>query len=331
LPDTLFLACPISPTIRSRNAAMVNYFFLDNKMVKMESGNSSVSPNIFWIDLINPTEDEIHQVEKDFRVELFTKQESEEIESSSKYVETEDEIGINLNFLIPENNTFSSEPVSFILKDKILITQRSREFRSFSETYRKLRAIKPVDGEDIFLTILETRIDYDADLIEHVTDRITEISKQMIGDKDPNRELLLKITALQETTIAIRENIVEKQRIISSLLKSKMFPKEDYENMRIMIKDVGSLLDHTSFNFERLEFLQNTFLGLIDMEQNRVIKIFTVVTVIFMPPTLIASAYGMNFKFMPELDQLWGYPFAILLMILSSAMTLLFFRRKKWL
>jgi magnesium transporter len=300
-------------------------------MVRMESGNSSVNPNIFWVDLINPTEEEIRQVEKDFRVELFTKQESEEIESSSKYVETEDEIGINLNFLIPENNTFSNEPVSFILKDKILLTQRSREFRSFSETYRKLRAIKPVDGEDIFLAILETRIDYDADLIEHITDRISEISKQMVGDKDPNRELLLKITALQETTIAIRENIVEKQRIISSLLKSKMFPKEDHENMRIMIKDVGSLLDHTSFNFERLEFLQNTFLGLVDMEQNRVIKIFTVVTVIFMPPTLIASAYGMNFKFMPELDQMWGYPFAILLMFLSSAGTLLFFRLKKWL
>jgi magnesium transporter len=194
-----------------------------------------------------------------------------------------------------------------------------------------LRAIKPVDGEDIFLTILETRIDYDADLIESITDRISDISKHMIREKDPNRDLLLKITALQETTIAIRENIVEKQRIISSLLKSKMFPKEDHENMRIMIKDVGSLLDHTSFNFERLEFLQNTFLGLVDMEQNRVIKIFTVVTVIFMPPTLIASAYGMNFKFMPELDQVWGYPFAILLMIMSSATTLLFFRRKKWL
>ena len=142
---------------------------------------------------------------------------------------------------------------------------------------------------------------------------------------------MLKITALQESTITIRENIVEKQRILSSMLKSKMFPKEDYENMRIMIKDVGSLLDHTSFNFERLEFLQNTFLGLVDMEQNRVIKIFTVVTVIFMPPTLIASLYGMNFKFMPELDKIWGYPFAVLLMILSSAVTLLFFRRKKWL
>lgn len=310
---------------------MVNYFFLDNKVVKMESGNSSVSPNIFWIDLINPTDEEKYQVERDFRVELFTKQESEEIESSSKYVETEDEIGINLNFLIQEGDNFLNEPVSFIIKDKILITQRTHEYRSFSETYRKLRAIKPVDGDDVFLTILETRIDFDADLIETITDKISAISKEMIGNKEPNRELLLKITALQESTIAIRENIVEKQRILSSLLKSKMFPKEDYANMRIMIKDIGSLLDHTSFNFERLEFLQNTFLGLVDMEQNRVIKIFTVVTVIFMPPTLIASAYGMNFRFMPELEQIWGYPFAILLMILSSASTLYFFRRKKWL
>jgi magnesium transporter len=300
-------------------------------MVKMASGDSSAGPNIFWIDLINPTDEEKHQVERDFRVELFTQQESEEIESSSKYVETEDEIGINLNFLVPQEGTFINEPVSFILKDNILITQRAQEFRSFSETYRKMRALKPVDGGDIFLSILETRIDFDADLIETMTDKITAVSRQMIVDKDPNRDLLLTITAMQESTIAIRENIVEKQRILSSLLKSKMFPKEDYEKMRIMIKDVGSLLDYTSFNFERLEFLQNTFLGLVDMEQNRVIKIFTVVTVIFMPPTLIASLYGMNFKFMPELDEVWGYPFALLLMLLSSVFTLMFFRRKKWL
>jgi len=91
------------------------------------------------------------------------------------------------------------------------------------------------------------------------------------------------------------------------------------------------LLEHTSFNFERLEFLQNTFLGLLDMEQNRVIKIFTVMTVVFMPPTLIASMYGMNFRFMPELEQSWGYPMAIVLMLLSSVITLMFFKRKNWL
>jgi len=311
---------------------MVNYFFWENDIVRMESGShhSSVS-KIIWVDLINPSSEEKQQVEKDFRVELFTKQEREEIESSSKYVETAEEIGINLNFLIQDGDNFTNEPVSFIIKDKVLITQRYHEYRSFTETYRKLKIIKPIDGDDVFLTILETRIDFDADLIESITDSISAISKEMTAEQDTNRELLLKITALQESTIAIRENIIEKQRILSSMLKSKMFPKEDYANMRIMIKDVGSLLDHTSFNFERLEFLQNTFLGLVDIEQNRVIKIFTVVTVIFMPPTVIASAYGMNFKYMPELEKVWGYPFAILLMVLSSVMTLLFFKQKKWL
>ncbi len=311
---------------------MVNYFFLENNVVKMDSDkhHSSIS-NIIWVDLINPTGEEKQQVERDFNVELFTKHEREEIESSSKYVETAEEIGINLNFLIQDGDNFTNEPVSFIIKDKVLITQRYHEYRSFSETYRKLTVIKPIDGDDVFLTILETRIDFDADLIESITDRISAISKELTAAQDTNRELLLKITALQESTIAIRENIIEKQRILSSMLKSKMFPKEDYDNMRIMIKDVGSLLDHTSFNFERLEFLQNTFLGLVDIEQNRVIKIFTVVTVIFMPPTVIASAYGMNFKYMPELEKVWGYPFAIVLMLLSSVITLLFFKRKKWL
>ena len=98
-----------------------------------------------------------------------------------------------------------------------------------------------------------------------------------------------------------------------------------------MIKDVGSLLDHTQFNFERLEYLQNTFLGLLNIEQSKIIKIFTVVTVIFMPPTLIASIYGMNFRLMPELAQNWGYPFALLLMALSSGLTLFYFKRNNWL
>ena len=98
-----------------------------------------------------------------------------------------------------------------------------------------------------------------------------------------------------------------------------------------MIKDTGSLLDYTVFSFERLDFLQNTFLGLVNIEQNKIIKIFTVATVIFMPPTLIASLYGMNFKKMPELSWEWGYFFAILLMILSVVITLILFKKKKWL
>ncbi|TNE76592.1 MAG: magnesium/cobalt transporter CorA [Bacteroidetes bacterium] len=310
---------------------MIKYVTVENGKFKLVQGNEFLHPNILWIDLIDPTDEEKEQVEKSFALELFTEQESEEIESSSKYSESEKEIGINLNFLRLEEEGYINEPVSFIIRENILVTQREHEYKTFTDTYRKLRTTRPESGNDIFLTLLETRIDFDADLIESVTEQITKISRGLIEDNDLERDILLKITALQESTIAIRENIVEKQRILSAILKSRFFPKEDYEMIRVMIKDVGSLLDHTSFNFERLEFLQNTFLGLVDMEQNRIIKIFTVVTVVFMPPTLIASMYGMNFQFMPELDEGWGYPFAIVLMILSSAMTLLFFKRKKWL
>lgn len=310
---------------------MIKHISIENGRFIVDDGLESLNKNVIWIDLINPSKKEKKQIELYFGVELFTSQESEEIESSSKYTESENEIGINLNFLRSDKSKHINEPVSFILRKNFLITQREHEYKTFLDTYKKIKSVKPKTGIDIFLTILDTRIDFDADLIENITEQISGISKGLVKDNTIEREILLKITTFQESTISIRENIIEKQRILSAILKSKFFPQEDYENIRVMIKDVGSLLDHTSFNFERLEFLQNTFLGLVDMEQNRIIKIFTVVTVIFMPPTLIASMYGMNFKFMPELSKTWGYPLAIGLMVLSSIVTLLFFKRKRWL
>lgn len=310
---------------------MIKYVSSKSGRFNVETGQDFAHDDIIWIDLINPTKEEKEEVENAFDVELFTSQESEEIESSSKFSASEYEIGINMNFLRSEDGNYFNDPVSFILKDDILVTQRAYGYKTFTDTYQKIRYAKPENGIDIFLAILEIRIDFDADLIESITDQITKISKELVKDDDPEREILLQISAFQESTIAIRENIVEKQRILSASLKSKFFSNENYQMLQVMIKDIGSLLDHTSFNFERLEFMQNTFLGLVDMEQNRIIKIFTVVTVIFMPPTLIASMYGMNFQFMPELDEVWGYPFAITLMIFSSILTLLFFKRKKWL
>ncbi|MBJ2176502.1 magnesium/cobalt transporter CorA [Aureibaculum sp. A20] len=310
---------------------MIKHLSIAEGQYNIESGLELLNPNIIWIDIFNATKEEITEVEKYFNVELFTSQESEEIESSSKYNETEDEIGINLNFLRTEKRNHVNEPVSFILKKNFLITQREQEYKTFLDTYKKIKSVQPKNGTDVLLSILDTRIDFDADLIEDLTDKISGISKGLVKDNNLEREILLKITGYQESTISIRENIIEKQRILSAILKSKFFPQKNYEIIQVMIKDVGSLLDHTSFNFERLEFLQNTFLGLVNMEQNRIIKIFTVVTVIFMPPTLIASMYGMNFKFIPELDKPWGYPFAIGLMIISSVLTLLFFKRKRWL
>jgi magnesium transporter len=288
---------------------------------------------ILWVDLVKPTYEEREYVQSKFDIELLTAQEAEEIESSSKFSETEDEINANSNFIIKTNDGYKNEAVSFIIKDHFLITQRKVELKTFDDIHKKLPRYRRTNAPNykIFLILFETRIDFDADFLEHISREISDIGKDLALNRNLDDDMLIKISNFQETTMLIRENIVDKQRIISSILKSQMFPDNEYDRIRIMIKDVGSLLDHTSFNFERLEYLQNTFLGLVDLEQNEIIKIFTVVTVIAMPPTLIASLYGMNFQFMPELDEIWGYPFAIGLMILSSGLTLFYFKRKGWL
>jgi magnesium transporter len=194
-----------------------------------------------------------------------------------------------------------------------------------------IRTTKGLHSLQILLTIIENQIDLDADFIEYVSRLTTDISKQLTKERSLKEDVLINITELQENTILARESIVDKQRLVSSLMKSRNITEAEMERLRIIIKDIGSILQHTQFSFERLEYLQNTFLGLVNIEQNKVIKIFTVVTVVFMPPTLIASIYGMNFHFMPELKWPFSYPLAIALMIASSLLFLWYFKRKKWL
>lgn len=289
---------------------------------------------IIWVDLQSSSEAERKFVESTFHIELFTPQEAAEIESSSRYFEDDENIEANATFIVYEKRTYISEQVSFILKKDILFTLRNADMKSFAETVRKLKVHKNVinvRGYQILLMLLETQTDLDADLIEYVTRLTNNISKTLIKEKEYEEDVLIKITELQETTITVRESIVDKQRLTSSLMKSDVISEPETERLRTLMRDIGSILQHTEFSFERLEYLQNTFMGLVNIEQNQVIKIFTVVTVIFMPPTLIASIYGMNFKYMPELAWPWGYPVAILLMVTSSLLFLWYFRRKKWL
>lgn len=288
---------------------------------------------VVWVDLYNPTQIERDMVENHFHIELFTRQEAEEIESSSKYFENGNEINANSTYIFHRDGVYATDPVSFILRGTLLITQRSIELRSFEDVMRSFRLGKRpnINGPNIFLALFESRIDIEADFLEDLSRKIHATSKRLTLNRGLDENVLIEINQLQELIILFRQSTSEMQRLISALLKSDAFPKEEYEKLRVVIKDAGSLLEHTSFNFERLESLQNTFLGLVDMEQNRIIKLFTVMTVVFMPPTLIASLYGMNFRIMPELDWRMGYPFALLLMVLSSGMTLLYFKRKNWL
>ena len=290
--------------------------------------------SLVWVDLQNPTIEEKVTVETYFDIKYSSEEESVEIESSSRFNEVEDELIINSNFLSLKENGFNYYPVSIVLEKGILFTYRDHDLKTFGDSVKRIRSNPGgyQNGYHILLTILETGIDHDADIIEGLAKEIAELSQQLtLNNKRADKEILYSISSFQNNNMLMRENIIDKQRLISSLLKSSLFPEDYTSVLRIMIKDIGSLIEHNKFAFERLEYLQNNFMGLINIEQNRIIKIFTVATVAFMPPTLIASIYGMNFQFMPELNWELGYAGALILMILSSATTLFYFKRKNWL
>jgi magnesium transporter len=290
--------------------------------------------SIVWIDLQSPSKEEKHFVETTFGIEFFSPQELQEIESSSRFIETDETIEMNLGFVAMDGE-MTVQNVTFILKANVLFSFRQGDLKVFAEAVRRLKSAgsseKKEHGLNVFLTVLETRIDGDADLIEALNRRLNAISKALISRRSLDEDLLVSIAQLQENVMLLHETITEKQRVASSFLRVPEFSRIQNERLTIILKDIASLLQHSQFSSERLEFLQNTFLGLVNIEQNQVIKIFTVVTVVFMPPTLIASIYGMNFDFMPELSWVVGYPIAIALMIASSLVFLWYFKRKKWL
>ncbi|KAA6301590.1 MAG: Magnesium transport protein CorA [Candidatus Ordinivivax streblomastigis] len=280
-----------------------------------------------WIDLHDVDEEIESQLEDFLKIYIQEEEEMIEIETSSRYIETRDTLVVNANFLMTD---YEKSPVSFILKNNILVSVRGDELGSFTETVKKVFA-NPENyptGYHVFVTLLETRIEFDADMIEDITREITHLSNSI---QEADEDALLDIKNLQERTMMFRENTIDKQRAVSNMLRSNLIPNDLRSKLTIMIKDINSLLEHIKFSFDRLDYLQDTFLGLLNIEQNKTIKIFTIITVVFMPPTLIASIYGMNFEFMPELHWKWGYLFSIILMLFSGGIVLWFFKKKKYL
>lgn len=288
-----------------------------------------------WIDLQNPTADQIKEVESTYNVKFPTRQQQEEIESSSRYVEDSGIIKINSTFLniIPRSGKLEDHEISFIITERILFTLRHFDSHVILETVKRIKQHPTFfsNPAKLYIAIAESRIDFDADLIELVSKYIVDISKKINYKKNIDEATVRKINECQELTMSLRETLFDKQRVISLLQRNDDLMEENSPRLRIIFKDINSLIEHANFNFTRLEYLQNNFLALINIEQNKVIKIFTVASLIFMPPTLIASIYGMNFQMMPELKWSWGYPLALGLMFLSSIITLFIFRKKRWL
>ena len=223
------------------------------------------------------------------------------------------------------------ETVSFILKDNILTTLRECPLRSFTDIQRRILAFPKMyeSGHIVFVSILEQRIDLDADMVELVSKEIAQYNKKLNLGEDISEDFLIDINQLQDNTMMIRENIVDKQRVISSLLKSAKYPQELLPKLNVLLKDISSLINHTNFSFERLEYLQNTVIGIINLDQNKIMKVFTLVSLMLMPPTLIASFFGMNVSFGGFFaESLWAWVIIVVLMLMSFGFIFLIFKRR---
>ncbi|MFI3314623.1 MAG: CorA family divalent cation transporter [Rikenellaceae bacterium] len=307
-----------------------------NKVVKeadVKLFNDLGYDDILWIDMLNPTIKERKAIEEYMELTLQTRQQMEEIESSSRYNESERALFCNTNFLTSNDTILEIAPVSLAVSEGVLITERNFESKTFDETAKKLQInykLYPT-GFHILVTLLEVRIDLDADMIETVARQVTMLSRHITLEGSVSKDILQRLSTLQDKSMVLRENIFDRQRVLSGIMRSDRFPNDTYPRLTMMLKDIDSLLSHADFSLDRLDYLQDTTLGLINVEQNSITKLFTVTSVFFMPPTLIASIYGMNFQYMPELSTKFGYPLAILLMISTSAITYWIFKRKKWL
>ena len=286
--------------------------------------------DVLWLDLYDPSGDEKRAVENFLDTTLQSRAQAEEIESSSLDRENENSIFVNSNFLIPGPDNYNLESVSFILREQAIVSVRQVPLRSFTDIQRRILAGRKIypTGFHILLGILENRVDLDADMIELMSKEIEQYSKRVSLGEDVGDEFLLDINQLQENTMLVRENIVDKQRVISSILKSEKTPDEINTKLSILLKDISSLINHTNFSFERLEYLQNTVLGLINLEQNKIMKIFTMVSLLLMPPTLIASIYGMNIK-LPLFGDFFDIVIVGALMLITVVASIIIFRKRR--
>ena len=315
---------------------MISIFYKKDGQIELFQSEADFAKVIYedvvWIDLFTPTGEEKRATETFLGTTIQNRAQAEEIEISSRFSETEKAIFANTSYLIPGPEEYNEETVSFILSGNILTTLRECPLKSFTDLQRRLMAFPKMyeSGHLVFLSILEQRIDLDADMVELVSKEITQDNKKVSLGEDISEEFLMDINQRQDNTMLIRENIVDKQRVISSILKSARYPKEYQPKLNVLLKDISSLINHTNFSFERLEYLQNTVLGIINLDQNKIMKVFTLISLMLMPPTLIASFFGMNISFGWFVSHSsWVWALILVLMVVSIVTIFWIFKRRR--
>ncbi|MDE7217066.1 MAG: magnesium/cobalt transporter CorA [Helicobacter sp.] len=324
---------------------MINMFLRQDNMISRQPFDENFlkeSPyTVLWIDVLRPSAEEITRLEECFSgLDIPNDEEREEIEESSRYWEDRERITINTYFLTSKTrigwemyHSINNETVSFLLYKKLLFTVRYREFRTFDEIQRRVLTSPKtfLDGFDVLGKIFEYRIEQDADMLEKAAKDTRDLRAVVFGSAYNNDEVLDQIAMLQDFHMRIRDSLFDKRRSLTALMKSNQGDDDLRRELGIALKDINSLLEFTNANMGSIENIQNLFSNQINLEQNKTIRFFTVITVAFMPPTLVGTIYGMNFSNMPELNWEYGYPLALGIMFLSVACPLLYFKFKKWL
>lgn len=311
-------------------------------LVKAE-GENSVSEAV-WIDLLHPSREEERLIEHRLGLLVPTREEMAEIEVSSRLYH---ESGAHFMTATVLHRSETAHPestaITFILTEKALVTVRYAEPRAFSMFL--IRAEKGDAATSsalaILIGLLEAIIDREADIIERLqadTDRLAHSIFYMKGGTATRTRrfdvILKQIGQAGEVTSKLRDSLLSLGRLLTYLgqvAAQRKNAEGNREQITMASRDVQSLADHLGYLNSRISFLLDASLGLVSIEQNQIIKLFSVVAVVLLPPTLVASIYGMNFRFMPELDWAFGYPLALLVMVLSAVLPFLYFRRKGWL
>ena len=312
--------------------------------LERQKGKPRITEGALWVDLLNPTPEEEAQIERALKLEVPTREEQQEIEASSRLYQENGAYYMTATLLYqPEQGEPRTTPVTFILTGQRLITLRYAEPRAFSiyiaRCNRSESELKT--GAAVLIGLLETIIDRLADFIERIQAEVEGLSHSIfeikggVASRQRRFDVLLRAIGREgEITSKARESAHSFARLLTFLVHAANERKEVkplQARIRTAARDVVSLTDHATFLSGKIIFLLDATLGMVSIQQNDIIKIFSVAAVVFLPPTLIASIYGMNFDHMPELHWLLGYPFALLLMVLCAVLPYLYFKRRGWL
>jgi magnesium transporter len=322
---------------------MLNVFTLDNGRLKgglfqeeIESPEALAQSRPVWVDLEDPSAEEKGWIRDRFGLAIPENIVDDDLEESARFYEEDNgELHIRSDFLIDDDEAPRNVRVAFILFNNVLFSVHKEDLPVFRLLRLRARRIPALieDAKDVLLKLYDADAEYSADALEGIYDSLEKVSARVLK-KDVNDaeagEVLAAIAREEDLNGRIRRNVMDTRRAVSFMMRSRMLSAEQFEESRQILRDIDSLDSHTAFLFDKINFLMDATVGFININQNKIIKIFSVASVALLPPTLIASIYGMNFKAMPELDWALGYPYALGLMVASVAAPLIYFRRKGW-